>query len=39
MIDASGDILMNLSLEIMSKRTLFLNPPSYKNFDGGASSR
>ncbi len=23
----------------MPKRTLFLNPPSYENFDGGASSR
>src|SRR5580704_2818071 len=31
--------MVNLRLIAMPLKTLFLNPPSFENFDGGASSR
>ena len=37
---AGGNLLWMLYLTInMPLKTLFLNPPSFENFDGGASSR
>ena len=31
--------MLKLQLKIMPLKTLFLNPPSFENFDGGAGSR